>query len=172
MLSGIAVPGDISVGGFDDSHLARLAHIDLTTVGQDIPPPRRARRRPGRRTSGGRQDPGRGTRRRPPPRRPGNDRPARLNPGFGYPCMPLGASRGSKWSTKLFDKVDPLREGHRPGVPPSLQLKALHIPHVGPPHSHQPRFSYLLVRTVNGARGADPSGPLRVRRSSSVKQGL
>lgn len=35
--SGIPVPGAISVVGFDDSHLARLAHIDLTTVGQDIP---------------------------------------------------------------------------------------------------------------------------------------
>ncbi|MEU6328558.1 substrate-binding domain-containing protein [Streptomyces sp. NPDC047049] len=27
----------MSVVGFDDSCLARLAHIDLTTVGQDIP---------------------------------------------------------------------------------------------------------------------------------------
>ncbi|WP_234438140.1 substrate-binding domain-containing protein [Streptomyces sp. 303MFCol5.2] len=35
--SGIPVPGAISVVGFDDSHLARLAHIDLTTVGQGIP---------------------------------------------------------------------------------------------------------------------------------------
>ncbi len=35
--SGISVPGQISVVGFDDSHLARLAHINLTTVGQDIP---------------------------------------------------------------------------------------------------------------------------------------
>jgi len=35
--AGIPVPGQISVIGFDDSHLARLAHISLTTVGQDIP---------------------------------------------------------------------------------------------------------------------------------------
>jgi len=35
--SGIPVPGQISVVGFDDSRLARLAHINLTTVGQDIP---------------------------------------------------------------------------------------------------------------------------------------
>jgi DNA-binding LacI/PurR family transcriptional regulator len=35
--SGIAVPGEISVVGFDNSHLARLAHVNLTTVGQDIP---------------------------------------------------------------------------------------------------------------------------------------
>ncbi|MFI6493094.1 LacI family DNA-binding transcriptional regulator [Streptomyces sp. NPDC050564] len=32
----VPVPGEISVVGFDDSRLARLAHIDLTTVGQDI----------------------------------------------------------------------------------------------------------------------------------------
>jgi DNA-binding LacI/PurR family transcriptional regulator len=35
--AGISVPGQISVVGFDDSHLARLPHINLTTVGQDIP---------------------------------------------------------------------------------------------------------------------------------------
>ncbi|MBA2810704.1 LacI family DNA-binding transcriptional regulator [Streptomyces sp. KM273126] len=32
----VPVPDEISVVGFDDSHLARLAHIDLTTVGQDV----------------------------------------------------------------------------------------------------------------------------------------
>jgi DNA-binding LacI/PurR family transcriptional regulator len=35
--AGVPVPGQVSVIGFDDSHLARLAHINLTTVGQDIP---------------------------------------------------------------------------------------------------------------------------------------
>jgi DNA-binding LacI/PurR family transcriptional regulator len=35
--AGVTVPGQISVVGFDDSHLARLAHINLTSVGQDIP---------------------------------------------------------------------------------------------------------------------------------------
>jgi DNA-binding LacI/PurR family transcriptional regulator len=34
--AGLPVPGEISVVGFDDSHLARLAHIDLTTVAQDV----------------------------------------------------------------------------------------------------------------------------------------
>jgi DNA-binding LacI/PurR family transcriptional regulator len=33
---GLTVPGDISVIGYDDSRLARLSHIDLTTVAQDI----------------------------------------------------------------------------------------------------------------------------------------
>ncbi|UNB52935.1 LacI family DNA-binding transcriptional regulator [Mycolicibacterium sp. YH-1] len=33
--AGIHVPQDISVVGFDDSPLAGLAHVDLTTVGQD-----------------------------------------------------------------------------------------------------------------------------------------
>ena len=34
--SGLDVPGDISVVGYDDSSFSRLAHIDLTTVAQDI----------------------------------------------------------------------------------------------------------------------------------------
>jgi DNA-binding LacI/PurR family transcriptional regulator len=33
--AGVKVPGEISVAGYDDSSLARLAHIDLTTVAQD-----------------------------------------------------------------------------------------------------------------------------------------
>lgn len=33
--AGLSVPGDISVVGYDDSSLARLAHINLTTVAQD-----------------------------------------------------------------------------------------------------------------------------------------
>ena len=31
----MAVPGTVSVVGHDDSMLARLAHVDLTTVSQD-----------------------------------------------------------------------------------------------------------------------------------------
>ncbi len=33
--SGVAVPGAVSVVGFDDSPLSRLAHVDLTTVSQE-----------------------------------------------------------------------------------------------------------------------------------------
>lgn len=33
--AGLSVPGHISVVGYDDSRLARLAHVDLTTVAQD-----------------------------------------------------------------------------------------------------------------------------------------
>jgi DNA-binding LacI/PurR family transcriptional regulator len=33
--SGIDVPGGIAVAGYDDSVLAQLAHIDLTTVSQE-----------------------------------------------------------------------------------------------------------------------------------------
>jgi DNA-binding LacI/PurR family transcriptional regulator len=33
--AGVDVPGDVSVVGYDDDHLSRLAHVNLTTVGQD-----------------------------------------------------------------------------------------------------------------------------------------
>ncbi|GAA3952973.1 hypothetical protein Aau02nite_73860 [Amorphoplanes auranticolor] len=33
--AGIEVPGQISIVGYDDSTLAHLVHIDLTTVNQD-----------------------------------------------------------------------------------------------------------------------------------------
>ncbi len=33
--SGVAVPDEVSVVGYDDSPLSRLAHVDLTTVSQD-----------------------------------------------------------------------------------------------------------------------------------------
>jgi DNA-binding LacI/PurR family transcriptional regulator len=34
--AGIEIPGRVSVVGYDDSRLARLAHVDLTTVRQDV----------------------------------------------------------------------------------------------------------------------------------------
>lgn len=33
--NGLAVPRDISVIGYDDSRLARLSHVNLTTIAQD-----------------------------------------------------------------------------------------------------------------------------------------
>jgi hypothetical protein len=35
--AGVTIPGEVSVVGYDDSRLARLAHVNLTTVAQDPP---------------------------------------------------------------------------------------------------------------------------------------
>jgi len=35
--AGLEVPGDLSVAGYDDSQLARLSHVQLTTVSQEAP---------------------------------------------------------------------------------------------------------------------------------------
>ena len=35
--AGVLVPGDMSIVGYDDDRLSRLAHVNLTTVGQDVP---------------------------------------------------------------------------------------------------------------------------------------
>jgi len=40
--AGVSVPDDISVVGYDDSPIAQLSHIDLTTVRQDVPGTARA----------------------------------------------------------------------------------------------------------------------------------
>ncbi|ADD40376.1 LacI family DNA-binding transcriptional regulator [Stackebrandtia nassauensis] len=34
--AGVSVPEDVSIVGYDDSHIAGLSHIDLTTVRQDV----------------------------------------------------------------------------------------------------------------------------------------
>ncbi|WP_370588845.1 LacI family DNA-binding transcriptional regulator [Pseudonocardia sp. C8] len=34
--AGVDVPGDVSVAGYDDSPLSRMAHVDLTTVSQNV----------------------------------------------------------------------------------------------------------------------------------------
>ncbi|WP_224391116.1 LacI family DNA-binding transcriptional regulator [Pseudonocardia sp. ICBG1293] len=35
--AGVDVPATVSVAGYDDSPLSRLAHVDLTTISQDVP---------------------------------------------------------------------------------------------------------------------------------------
>jgi DNA-binding LacI/PurR family transcriptional regulator len=35
--AGVAVPGDVSVVGYDDDRLSRLPHVNLTTIAQDAP---------------------------------------------------------------------------------------------------------------------------------------
>ncbi|WP_430408171.1 substrate-binding domain-containing protein [Glutamicibacter halophytocola] len=35
-LAGLAVPSEMALTGYDDSEFARLAHVDLTSVRQDV----------------------------------------------------------------------------------------------------------------------------------------
>ncbi len=35
--AGVKIPEEVSIVGYDDSHIAGLSHIDLTTVRQDVP---------------------------------------------------------------------------------------------------------------------------------------
>ena len=49
--AGVDVPGQVSITGYDDSLLAQLGHIDLTSVSQAPREQAEPRRRGGRRTS-------------------------------------------------------------------------------------------------------------------------
>ena len=64
---GIAVPGEMSVVGYDDTRLAALSTIRLTSVSQDAGQLARDRDHPGDRPGRGRRPAGRGVRRPPRP---------------------------------------------------------------------------------------------------------
>ena len=90
--AGVAVPGEVSIVGYDNIGIAHLAHVSLTTVDQprdrDGPPRARAAARPDRQPAAERRAGRRADARRP---RDDGGAPAQLTPG--RPPLTLGSVR-------------------------------------------------------------------------------
>ena len=111
-------PAQVSVVGFDDSHLARLAHVNLTTVGQDIPrladlavvrALARLEGQPARRN---------GNRRRAPPDRPRHHRRPALGNGQETTARAPAGSEQASYVAQRAHRGRYQRGNASPGRPP------------------------------------------------------